>query len=60
MLDGELGSLQAIVSTGTVRCPRPLGVATDPSSGRSVLVTDYLRMRSLRARAGELGQQVAK
>ena len=60
MLSGECASLQAIQQTGTVRCPRPLGVATDPASGQVVLVTDFLRMHGLRSRAAELGEQIAR
>ena len=60
MLAGERASLQAILGTDTVRCPRPLGVATDPVSGRVVLVTDFLRMRGLRGRAAQLGEQIAR
>ncbi|KAF0300245.1 Ketosamine-3-kinase [Amphibalanus amphitrite] len=39
MLSGERASLQAIQDTDTVRCPRPLGVAADPASGRVVLAS---------------------
>ncbi|XP_043202059.1 ketosamine-3-kinase-like isoform X1 [Amphibalanus amphitrite] len=60
MLSGERASLQTIQDTDTVRCPRPLGVAADPASGRVVLVTEFLHMGGLRGRAAQLGEQIAR
>ena len=60
ILSGELASLQAILETGAVRCPRPLGVAVQGDSGCTVLVTEYLHMSSLRSRAAALGEQIAR
>ena len=60
LLSGERASLQAILDTGLVRCPRPRGVFTEPGSGRAVLVTEYLHMRMLRSKAAVLGKQIAR
>ena len=60
ILSGELASLRAILETGAVRCPRPLGLAVQADSGRAVLVTEYLHMNSLRSQAATLGEQIAR
>ncbi|XP_039715216.1 fructosamine-3-kinase isoform X2 [Pteropus medius] len=59
MFEGEVASLQALRSTGTVRAPRPIKVIDLPGGG-AAFVMEHLKMRSLSSQASKLGDQVAE
>ncbi|XP_045381751.1 ketosamine-3-kinase isoform X1 [Lemur catta] len=58
MFEGEMASLTAILSTGTVRVPKPIKVLDAPSGG-SMLVMEHVDMRYLSSYAAQLGAQLA-
>ncbi|XP_030646045.1 ketosamine-3-kinase [Chanos chanos] len=58
MFDGEMASLEAIVSTNTVRVPKPMKVI-DLDFGGAVFVMEHVDMRSLTKYAAELGERLA-
>ncbi|XP_070249008.1 fructosamine-3-kinase [Myotis yumanensis] len=58
MFEGEVASLEALRSTGTVRAPRPIKVIDLPGGG-AAFVMEHLKMRSLNSQAWRLGEQVA-
>lgn len=58
MFDGEMASLEAILSTNTVKVPRPVKVV-DLERGGSVFIMDHVDMRSLNKYSAKLGDQLA-
>lgn len=58
MFEGEVASLEALRSTGTVRAPRPIRIIDLPGGG-AAFVMEHLKMRSLNSQAWRLGEQVA-
>uniref|UniRef100_A0A803J6Y3 protein-ribulosamine 3-kinase n=2 Tax=Xenopus tropicalis TaxID=8364 RepID=A0A803J6Y3_XENTR len=58
MFLGEMGSLEAILQTGTVRAPKPIKVIDNPAGG-AMLVMDHLDIRSLNRHSAKLGEQLA-
>lgn len=58
MFEGEVASLEALRSTGTVRAPRPIKIIDLPGGG-AAFVMEHLKMRSLNSQAWRLGEQVA-
>ncbi|XP_069135795.1 ketosamine-3-kinase-like isoform X2 [Argopecten irradians] len=59
MFDGELASLQAIHDTGVIRVPKPIKVMDNPSGG-AMLAMEYLDIKNLSHKAGELGECLAR
>ncbi|XP_049813906.1 fructosamine-3-kinase-like isoform X1 [Schistocerca nitens] len=59
MFDGELESLKTIAATNTVRVPQPIVVLDNPRGG-SVLVLEYVDMKTLSKFSKQLGQQLAR
>ncbi|XDV13710.1 hypothetical protein PO909_002068 [Leuciscus waleckii] len=58
MFDGEMASLEAILSTNTVKVPRPVKVLDLERSG-ALLVMEHVDMRSLNKYSSELGERLA-
>ncbi|KAM4011788.1 ketosamine-3-kinase-like [Anomaloglossus baeobatrachus] len=58
MFEGEMASLEAVRSTGTIRAPNPIKVIDQPGGG-AVLVMEHLDMRSLNRHSAALGEQLA-
>ncbi|MCI4391797.1 hypothetical protein PGIGA_G00138520 [Pangasianodon gigas] len=58
MFDGEKASLEAILSTNTIRVPRPMKVV-DLEAGGAVFIMEHVDMKSLNRYAAQLGQQLA-
>ncbi|KAM4032773.1 ketosamine-3-kinase-like [Anomaloglossus baeobatrachus] len=58
MFEGEMASLEAVRSTGTIRAPNPMKVIDQPGGG-AVLVMEHLDMRSLNRHSAALGEQLA-
>lgn len=46
MFDGEMGSLEAILATNTVKVPKPVKVVDLEKSG-ALLIMEHVEMRSL-------------
>ncbi|KAF5903646.1 ketosamine-3-kinase-like, partial [Clarias magur] len=58
MFDGEKASLDAILSTNTIRVPKPVKVV-DLESGGAVFIMEHIEMKSLNRYATQLGHQLA-
>ncbi|XP_051572455.1 ketosamine-3-kinase-like [Myxocyprinus asiaticus] len=58
MFDGEIASLEAILSTNTVKTPRPVKVVDLERNG-AVLVMEHVDMKSLNRYSAKLGGQLA-
>ncbi|XP_072530665.1 ketosamine-3-kinase [Salminus brasiliensis] len=58
MFDGEKASLDAILSTNTIKVPRPMKVV-DLEGGGAVFVMEHVDMRSLNRYSTRLGEQLA-
>ncbi|ROL53087.1 Ketosamine-3-kinase [Anabarilius grahami] len=58
MFVGEMASLEAILSTNTVKVPRPVKVLDLERSG-ALLVMEHVDMRSLNKYSSKLGEQLA-
>ncbi|XP_076866240.1 ketosamine-3-kinase isoform X1 [Brachyhypopomus gauderio] len=58
MFDGEKASLEAILSTNTIKVPKPLKVV-DLEQGGAVFVMEHVDMRSLNRYSAQLGEQLA-
>ncbi|XP_039542104.1 ketosamine-3-kinase-like isoform X2 [Pimephales promelas] len=58
MFDGEMASLEAILSTNAVKVPRPVKVLDLERSG-ALLVMEHVDMRSLNKYSSKLGEQLA-
>jgi fructosamine-3-kinase len=59
MFVGEKAGLEAILSTGTVKCPKPLTIVSDGPS--HALVMETLTMKSMNtSHQAILGEQLAK
>ncbi|NXQ03864.1 KT3K kinase, partial [Vidua macroura] len=58
MFLGEMASLEAILKTQTVRVPKPIKVEELPGDN-TVLVMEYLKMKSLNRHSALLGTQLA-
>ncbi len=53
-------SLKTIAATGTIRVPHPLALVDDPEGRGSMLVTEYLDLKSVGSKDCELGTNVAR
>lgn len=62
MFEGEKAGLDAIVATGAIRCPKPIGVVTiDDNNPSAALVMENLDMGYSRGSSQfKLGEQLAK
>ncbi|KAI7789531.1 ketosamine-3-kinase [Triplophysa rosa] len=58
MFDGEMASLEAILSTNTVKVPRPMKVVDLERSG-ALLIMEHVDMRILNKYSSKLGEQLA-
>lgn len=60
MFDGEQASLEAILATETVRCPKPVAVVDNPAGTGSVFVMEHLDIQGLNNHSAALGEQLAR
>lgn len=58
MFDGEKASLEAILSSNTVKVPRPVKVVDLERSG-ALLIMEHVDMKSLNKYSSKLGEQLA-
>eukprot|EP00057_Strongylocentrotus_purpuratus_P015635 XP_011670109.1 PREDICTED: ketosamine-3-kinase-like [Strongylocentrotus purpuratus] len=60
MFEGERAGLEAILATGTVRCPRPIEIYDHSDGPESIFVMEHLDMIDLDQHAAALGEAVAR
>lgn len=59
MFEGEKASLEAILSTNTIRVPKPVKVV-DLDTGGAVFIMEHIDMKSLNRYSAQLGQQLGE
>ena len=60
MFDGEKASLEAILSTNTVRCPKPVAVVDNPTGQGTIFIMEHLDIHGLSKHSAALGEQLAR
>ncbi|XP_072163770.1 ketosamine-3-kinase-like isoform X1 [Diadema setosum] len=60
MFDGEQASLEAILATNTVRCPKPVAVLDNPTGTGAIFIMEHLDIGGLNRHSATLGEQLAR